>query len=125
MNFLRERFATAADAMVDALLARGTFDAVPDLAEAYPLTVFPDAIGMSPDNRRYLLPYGNMVFNSSGPRNALFTASVRDASDVVAWVQEQSRRENLGATGFGADIHAAADRERSRPKKRHASCGRC
>ena len=25
-------------------------------------------------------------------------------------MQEQSRRENLGATGFGADIHAAADR---------------
>jgi len=53
------------------------------VAEAYPLTVFPDAIGMAPDHRRYLLPYGNVVFNSFGPRNALFADSVRDAAEVV------------------------------------------
>ncbi len=110
LKALRERFAAEADALIDRLLGAGTFDAIPDLAEAYPLTVFPDAIGMSPDNRRFLLPYGNMVFNSFGPRNALFTDSVRDAAEVVAWVLAQSQRENLAATGFGADIHAAADR---------------
>jgi 4-methoxybenzoate monooxygenase (O-demethylating) len=42
---LREAFAVAAEALIDALLVRGTFDAVRDLAEAYPLTVFPDAVG--------------------------------------------------------------------------------
>ena len=110
LKVLRERFVAEADALVDRLIERGAFDAIPDLAEAYPLTVFPDAIGMSPNHRRYLLPYGNMVFNSFGPRNALFADSVRDATEVVAWVQAQSLRENLSATGFGAEIHSAADR---------------
>jgi 4-methoxybenzoate monooxygenase (O-demethylating) len=106
---LREAFAVAAEALIDDLLARGSFDAVHDLSEAYPLTVFPDAVGMPVENRRYLLPYGNMVFNSFGPRNAFFEAAVADAEPVLAWVQAQSRREALSTSGFGATIHAAAD----------------
>jgi cytochrome P450 len=106
---LRADFTAAAEALVDALLERGSFDAVRDLAEAYPLTVFPDAVGMPPENRRFLLPYGNMVFNSFGPRNAFFDDAVRDAAPVLEWVQAQSRREALAPAGFGAVIHAAAD----------------
>lgn len=106
---LRPGFAEAAERLVDELLDRRAFDAVPDLAEAYPLRVFPDAMGMPRENRRFLLPYGNMVFNSFGPRNALFEEAVRDAAPVLEWVQAQSRRENLSPAGFGAGIHAAAD----------------
>jgi len=106
---LRPRFQQDADEMVAKLIARRTFDAVPELAEAYPLRVFPDAVGMPRENRRYLLPYGNMVFNSFGPRTAFFEDAVRDAAPVLEWVQVQSQRENLSATGFGAEIHAAAD----------------
>ena len=109
MRALRDRFQADADEMVAELVARGTFDAVPDLAEAYPLRVFPDAVGMPRENRRHLLPYGNMVFNSFGPHNAFFQDAVQDAAPVLQWVQAQSQRENLSATGFGAEIHAAAD----------------
>ncbi len=109
VNALRGRFQADADEMVAELVSRGSFDAVPDLAEAYPLRVFPDAVGMPRENRRYLLPYGNMVFNSFGPRNGFFEDALRDAASVLEWVQAQSQRENLSATGFGAEIHAAAD----------------
>jgi hypothetical protein len=64
---------------------------------------------MPPENRRFLLPYGNMVFNSFGPRNAFFEAALADAEPVLAWVQAQSRRDALSDSGFGAAIHAAAD----------------
>ena len=47
---LRERFALEAEALVDDLVGRGNFDAIADLAEAYPLTVFPDAMGMPREN---------------------------------------------------------------------------
>jgi cytochrome P450 len=107
MKTLRERFAAEADRLVAELASRGEFDAIADLAEAYPLTVFPDAIGMPRENRRFLLPYGNMVFNSFGPRNAFLEEAIRDAQPVVDWVQAQSRKEALSSTGFGAQIHAA------------------
>ncbi|HEY4042862.1 MAG TPA: cytochrome P450 [Rhodopila sp.] len=106
---LKGAFAVAADALIDDLLTRGSFDAVRDLAEAYPLTVFPDAIGMPAENRRFLLPYGNMVFNSFGPRNEFFAAAIAEAEPVLAWVQAQSRRDALSPSGFGAAIHAAVD----------------
>lgn len=109
MKTLRERFTEEADRMVAALVARGEIDAVTDLAEAYPLTVFPDAIGMSPENRRFLLPYGSMVFNSFGPDNDLLQNSLRDAEPALEWVVAQSQRSALSATGFGAQIHAAVD----------------
>ena len=66
--------------LVDILVERGSFDAVADLAEAYPLTVFPDAMGMPPENRRFLPPYGNMLFNAFGPCNEYFELAVADGS---------------------------------------------
>jgi 4-methoxybenzoate monooxygenase (O-demethylating) len=106
---LREPFTAVAEAMADSLARRGAFDAIPDLAEAYPLTVFPDAMGMPRENRHHLLPFGNMVFNSFGPRNAFLEKAIAEAREAVAWVFEQSKRESLAPDGFGAGIHAAAD----------------
>src|SRR5207237_2454264 len=40
MRPLRGHFTTLAEAKIDELLARGSFDAIADLAEAYPLSVF-------------------------------------------------------------------------------------
>lgn len=106
---LRDPFAAAAERLVDGLLERRAFDAIPAIAEAYPLEVFPDAMGMPRENRRHLLPFGNLVFNSFGPENAHLAQAVEAASEALPWVFEQSRRENLNPTGFGAGIHAAAD----------------
>src|SRR3981081_490264 len=47
MKQIRDGFAAAAEAKVDELLARGSFDAIADLAESYPLSVFPDAVGLN------------------------------------------------------------------------------
>ena len=109
MKKLEARFAAAADALVDDLLERRRFDAIADLAEAYPLSVFPDALGMPRENRHYLLPYGNMVFNAFGPRNSFFDKAVEHAAPVLAWLGEQMQRDALTSEGFGAEIHAAVD----------------
>lgn len=109
MTALKERFATAADELVDRLLERGQFDSIPDLAEAYPLTVFPDALGMPRENRHHLLPYGNMVFNAFGPRNEMFQQAVENATPVLEWLAKQMQRQSLAPGGFGAEIHAAVD----------------
>ena len=109
MSKLRTRFEIEADALVDALIERGDVDVVTDLAEAYPLAVFPDALGMARENRRFLLPYGDMVFNSFGPRNAFFENAVQHAQPVLEWLGKQIQRGALSAHGFGADIYAAAD----------------
>jgi cytochrome P450 len=109
MRGLRERFAVEAGRLVDELVERREFDACRDLAEAYPLRVFPDAIGMSPEGRDNLLPYGDMVFNSFGPPNELFQQSAPRAKQAFPWVEAQSQRAQLRPEGFGARLHALAD----------------
>src|SRR5690242_14492285 len=61
---VRDRFAAAAAAKVDELLERGSFDAIADLAEAYPPAIFPDALGLKQEGREHLLPYAGVVFNA-------------------------------------------------------------
>jgi len=105
---LRERFFAAADEMVAALVERRSFDAIGDLARAYPLRVFPDAVGMGLENRERLLPHADALFNSFGPRNALFQAS--SAKVDFSWIEAQGHRDRLSPDGLGMMIHAAADR---------------
>src|SRR6202790_5713904 len=76
MKQIRARFVAAAEAKIDELLERGSFDAVADLAEAYPLSVFPDAVGLKPEGREHLLPYAGVVFNAFGPQNELRQAAI-------------------------------------------------
>ncbi|OMQ14103.1 cytochrome, partial [Modestobacter sp. VKM Ac-2676] len=104
-------WAADAEQLVDAVLAEGTeFDAVPALAQAFPLRVFPDAVGLGPDGRENLLPYGDHAFNAFGPSNDLVAKGEPRVAELSAWVAAQCAREALTDDGFGAAIWAAADR---------------
>jgi len=106
---LRTAFEVEAVRLVDELVSRGTVDAIKDLAEAYPLKVFPDAVGLPLAGREKLLPYGNMVFNAFGPQNDLFTTAVAAAERFQDWIVENSSRRALAPGSFGAQIYEAAD----------------
>jgi hypothetical protein len=107
----REAFTHTADALVGEVLRRSDIDAIRDLAEAYPLSVFPDAIGLPREGRENLLPYGNMAFNAFGPRNELFEESFANAQKVMGWIQGQCQRDALDPEGIGAQVYRAAGEE--------------
>ncbi|MGH6707878.1 MAG: cytochrome P450 [Bradyrhizobium sp.] len=109
MRRLRETFQREADILVDRLVERGTFDGVTDLAEVYPIKVFPDSMGLAEDGRENLLPYGSMVFNGFGPRNDLFVAAMEGGEPVRSWVMKKCSRSELEPGGFGSQIYDAAD----------------
>jgi 4-methoxybenzoate monooxygenase (O-demethylating) len=107
---LRDEFAREADALVDRLVRRERFDAVEDLAEAFPSKVFPDAVGVPDEGRENLIPYGDMISNAFGPRNERFEESARGQDEVGAWIAEMCRRQNLLARGLGAAVFEHAPR---------------
>lgn len=96
--------------LVSGLVGQGPFDAVARLAEAFPLSLFPDMIGLRDDGRENLLPYAMTAFNAFGPRNALLQESLASAQEATRWVAEACKRENLKGPGWAADVYAAADR---------------
>jgi 4-methoxybenzoate monooxygenase (O-demethylating) len=109
INVLREAFAREADVLVDRLVEQREFDGVADLAEAYPLKVFPDAVGLAEQGRENLMPYGTMVFNSFGPRNDLFDKAMANAGPVREWIMSKCSRAALAPDGLGIKIFHAVD----------------
>jgi cytochrome P450 len=107
---LRAAWFAAAEELVEQELAEREFDAVPALAEAFPLRVFPDAVGIPQEGREHLLPYGDHLFNAFGPPNDLVARGTPCAPELAGWVDAQCRRDVLTSDGFGAQIWAAADR---------------
>ena len=104
-----------AEQLAEELVARRSFDAVADLGEAYPMRVFPDAVGLPGEGREALLPYARAVFNAFGPRNSVFYEGDAEAAPALPWVAAACRRENLLPDGWGAQVYAAADRGECTP----------
>jgi cytochrome P450 len=116
---LREQWMADAAGLVDQVLAAGTeFDAVSTLAEAFPLRVFPDAVGIGKDGREHLLPYGDHLFNAFGPPNDLAARGAPRVAELSAWVNARCAREMLTGDGLGARIWA-----RRRPRGHHSRAG--
>ncbi len=107
---IRPTFAAEAEALVERCLEKGTIDGIHDLAQLYPLKVFPDAVGVGDEGRENLLVYGDMVFNSMGPRNELLAKSAARMGPVTEWIMAQCARGQLRPGGFGDQIYQAADK---------------
>lgn len=106
---LRDNFEAEAHAMIDRALEKGTIDGVKDLAEHFPLKVFPDAVGLELNGRDNLLLYGDMVFNALGPRNELLANSLERYKPVSSWVMDHCERKALRPGSLGEQIYQAAD----------------
>jgi cytochrome P450 len=109
LRTLRAGWFADAEELVDRVLAEPEFDAVTELAEAFPLRVFPDAVGIPREGRENLLPYGDFLFNAFGPANDLVERAKPQAGELAAWVNAQCERHMLAPGGFGARIWAASD----------------
>ena len=109
INLLRENLTREAEALVGRLLEKREFDGIADLAEAYPLKVFPDSVGISEEGRENLLPYGGMVFNGFGPRNDLFEKAMANAGPVRDWIMSKCSRAALATDGLGMKIFRSVD----------------
>jgi 4-methoxybenzoate monooxygenase (O-demethylating) len=107
---LRPVFQQRAEEMVDQALELGTLDAIPHLVQRFPLTVFPDAVGMAPgEDRSNMLVYGSMVFGAFGPITPWYDELMKQAEPVTEWIMARCQREALTPDGIGAAIYAQAD----------------
>ncbi len=106
----RPEFERHAEEAVTAVVARGRFDGVTDLVQAYLVRAFPEAFGLDPDEGEKLLRYGDMAFNLFGPRNRLSEEAMAAGMPLHEWFIEQCGRGSLAAGGLGAAVYAAVDR---------------
>jgi cytochrome P450 len=106
---MKSIFEKEAELMIGRLLKQDEVDGVDEIARAFILKVFPDAIGLKPEGRENLLPYGDMIFNGFGPFNELFKQATERAKPVTEYIMKCCTREELSTDGLGAQVYEAFD----------------
>lgn len=104
-------FRREAEQLLDRVLPGGNFDAQTEIASAYPLKVFGDALGIDSENRELLLTFGDFVFNNFGPRNSVLERSSQAAEKcgAVAYMRARTARDAVSPDTLGGRLHALSD----------------
>ncbi|MCW0212935.1 MAG: cytochrome P450 [Pseudonocardia sp.] len=106
---LQEQVTELADTLVDELVARGSFDAVADLARALPLSVVPDFIGWPVEGREHLLRWAGANFDSFGPINERARRALPQCGEMAGFGAELVRTGNVLPGSLGAGVLEARD----------------
>lgn len=110
LRSIKDSIDEKADRIVSVLVARGSFDAVEDLAKELPLQVVVDLIGVKDGYvREHILDWGSAAFNVLGPMNARTGMNFPLAGQLYEWSAKLTKDDlNPGSIGYG--IFEAAER---------------
>jgi cytochrome P450 len=98
-----------ADEIIDSLVARGSFDAVTDLARRFPVDVVGDLIGLPRDGREELLELIDANFNCFGPENDRTHTSRALQPKLVEYIATHATRDALAEGSMGRAVYDAVD----------------
>jgi cytochrome P450 len=107
---LTDEITSEADELAERLAARGSFDAVTDLAHHLPLTVVSNLVGLPADGRERMLEWASALFNCIGPRNQRTVSAFPVLEEMVQYAATQAVRGKLKPGSWAEALHDAADR---------------
>jgi cytochrome P450 len=112
MRQMEDTFRREAQVLVDDLLEseESELDAVADITARYVHTVLPDIMGLPVEGRENMTPFGNAVWATMGPMNALFDDAMAGARNSFEWVDRACSRKSIRPDSLGGEMYAAADR---------------
>jgi cytochrome P450 len=113
---LRPEAQAIADRLIDDLVERGRFDAIPDLAQVLPSVWVPDLLGWPAEGRDRLLDWAGATFDGLGPLNDRVAAAGSGIIEMMVFAQDLAQRE-LPAGSMAAGILAAAARGEIEPSQ--------
>ena len=106
---LKPRIQAKADALVQDLVAQGSFDAIDALARAFPLEVVADLIGFTGHVRDNMLRWGRAAMQVIGPMNQRTAESFPIAGELYGWCAGVTA-EDLAPGSVGRGIFDAEAR---------------
>lgn len=106
-----------ADALLEKLWERKSFDAVHDFARVFPLSVVVDLIGLPEEGRDQLLDWADGTFNTFGPENQRFFDSLAKLNAMMEYAFQTAVPGKLRPGSMGAAIYTAAERGIIRPEQ--------
>jgi cytochrome P450 len=110
LRALSADIAARADGHVEKLVARGSFDAVRDLARAVPIAIVLDLLGFPAEGRDRLLEWAEGFGDLNGPANERMQGALPAMEELFGWLTTTCTRERMVPGGFATTIHEAAER---------------
>jgi cytochrome P450 len=106
---VRQIVAQRAEELVEGLVTRGEFDAVPDLAQALPIGIVLDLIGLPQDGRDEVLRWADGAFSASGPEGPRTSEGLALLKEQFNYLVTRATRDKLTPGSMGWAIYEAAD----------------
>ena len=100
----KEMIESRAEALVERLVTQRSFDAIADLAQALPLSIVPDFIGLPQEGREHLLDWAEATFNAMGPMNERCEDAVKKLPELFGYARQLAATGNLQPGSFGAGV---------------------
>jgi cytochrome P450 len=100
----KEMIDQRAEALVERLVTQRSFDAIEDLAQALPLSIVPDFIGLPQEGREHLLDWAEATFNAMGPMNERCEDAVKKLPELFSYARQLAATGNLQPGSFGAGV---------------------
>jgi cytochrome P450 len=116
---VRDEITEEANAVVEQLCARGSFNAATDLAEHVPLAVVARRVGLPTFERTNMLRWSKASFECIGPMNARAEKYMPAMGEMVDFVTSNSARDQVTPGSWLARLYEAADAG----KIPHEACG--
>jgi len=101
---VKEMIDQRAEVLVERLVTQQSFDAVEDLAQALPLSIVPDFIGLPHEGREHMLDWAEATFNAMGPMNERCTHAVKKLPELFGYAKQIAASGNLQPGSFGAGV---------------------
>ncbi len=104
-----DEIAAKARTVVAAALAKGEVDGVTELAQAMPLAVIPDFLGLPERNREHLFEWAQGGTDALGPVTERTPHNAEMSRCILDFTVELAQTRDLAPGSVGADVLAAAD----------------
>lgn len=101
--------ALRAEQLVDRVIAQGSFDAVQDLAQRFPVEIVGDLVGLPTHGREQLLGLIDANFNCFGPENQRTFESLPKLQMLAEYVMLNATRAELAEGSLGRAVYDAVD----------------
>ena len=108
---LTDRITEEAEGLADRLVARGSFDAVTDLATYLPVTIVSELVGLPEEGRERMLVWAAANFNCFGPADKPRTHEAFPiVEEMINYAFTQAVPGKLKPEGWAAGLYQAGER---------------
>jgi cytochrome P450 len=113
---LAPRLAAEADRLLETLVARGTFDAVTDLAQHLPLAIISNLVGIPESGRERMLTWAAATFDAMGPANDRMRSALPLALEMIQYGNAEAVPPHLKPGGWAQMVYDSAARGELAPE---------